>query len=61
MASDSERLVKDWQAVLKQAKQMELLLEKFVSTFCVYSNYFHAFPALQVFREPQSGGRFSIG
>ena len=32
MASDSESLVKDWQGVLNQGKQMELALEKFVST-----------------------------
>ena len=64
MASDSEMLVRDWQAVLKQAKEMELVLEKFVSIF----KFLHfltllsrAFPAPQIFREPQSGGRSSIG
>jgi hypothetical protein len=62
MASDSETLVKDWQAVLKQAKEMQLALHKFVSTVLhFFMPLSHASPALQVCREPQFGGRSSIG
>ena len=43
MASDSEKLVKDWQDVLKQAKQMEEGIEKLVGPAFLSSFKLHSF------------------
>ena len=48
MATDSEKLVKDWQEVLKHARQLELTLKKLVFFLHLSVRFFqanfHAFP-----------------
>jgi hypothetical protein len=43
MASGSETLVKDWQALLEQAKEMQLAIDKFASTLLIFVSFSSCF------------------